>query len=82
MGDDFPYYTMTQAAEIAAESFFTIRNRIRSGVIEVVKTPLGTFIHKDVMNAYLKRRGPKNGRGYYRLSDLIQTQSEESSRDE
>lgn len=79
MGDEFPYLTMSQAAAMADESYFTIKNRIKSGVIKSIKTPVGNFIHKDEMTSYLKRRGAKTGRGYYRDTDLIPTQSGDSN---
>ncbi|MFE0525850.1 helix-turn-helix domain-containing protein [Streptomyces sp. NPDC058954] len=71
MDEEFKFYTVLDAAIKADESMATIRNRIKAGVIKAVRTRLGYLITPEDIDAYLNRRGPKNGRGYFRDSQLM-----------
>ena len=69
MNDDFPYYTVTEAAAKARESYMTIRRRIEAGVIRTLNTSAGFLIEKTELDRYLTVRGSKEeGRSYYRSS--------------
>lgn len=68
MSNEFPYYTVTEAAAKARESYNTIRRRIDAGVMKTLNTAAGILIEKSELERYLATRGSKSisGRSYYR----------------
>ncbi|WP_413803894.1 helix-turn-helix domain-containing protein [Streptomyces iranensis] len=80
MDGAFPYYTVAEAAVAVDESAGTIRSRIRAGVIAAVPSRFGLLIRTEDLDDYLKRRGPKQGRGFFRNAALIPRESTGSGR--
>ncbi|MFM9469670.1 helix-turn-helix domain-containing protein [Streptomyces scabiei] len=68
---EYNFYTVLEAAAMAAESNQTILNRINAGVIKAIRTRLGYLITPEALNDYLNRRGPKDRQRRYRNEDLM-----------